>query len=89
MREYRLKIGEAATVRPRWWGKSWSVIYAGMLEDGTCSVVVMWTMGYNSAAYNLFLGRAEQEFRLPFGTATVVEPSPGELRFRFDDHAPR
>jgi hypothetical protein len=89
MREYRLNIGEAAAIRPRWWGKSWSVIYAGMLEDGTCSVVVMWTMGYNSAAYNLYLGRGQREFQLPFGTAAVVELSPNELQLRFDEHARR
>jgi len=86
MREYRLKVGETAVVRQRWWGKSWSIIYAGMLEDGTCSVVVVWTMGYNSAAYNLYLSRGERGFRLPFGTAAVVEMSPGELQMRFDEH---
>jgi len=88
MREYRLKVGETAVVRPRWWGKSWSITHAGMLEDGTCSVVVMWTMGYNSAAYNLYLSGGEREFCLPFGTATVVEPSSSELHFRFDERSP-
>jgi hypothetical protein len=43
----------------------------------------MWTMGYNSAAYNLYLPRERHEFRLPIGRAEIQEVSPHEIRFRF------
>ena len=33
-------VGEVATVFPRWWGKSWSVIYAGAVSDDGFSLPV-------------------------------------------------
>ena len=83
MTEFSLKVGESAAVRPRWWGKSWSVIYTGTQADGTCSIAVMWTMGHNSAAYNLYLTEAQREFRLPVGRVQVVEHSAAGVRLRF------
>ena len=84
MADYSLRLGETAKVRPRWWGKSWTVTYAGVLHDGTYSVVVTWLMGHQSAAYNLFLGRDQREFQLPVGTVRIVELSPDRLRLRFE-----
>jgi len=83
MSEFRLRVGERAAVRPRWWGRSWSVTYAGMFADGTYSFAVTWSAGHNSAAYNLFLGRDQREVRLPVGTLEVSEVSRAEVRFRF------
>jgi len=83
MTEFSVRIGGVAAVRPRWWGKAWSIIYAGMVGEETSSVAVMWTMGYNSAAYNLYLSLDQREFELPIGRVTVSDVSPGELRFRF------
>jgi hypothetical protein len=81
--EHRIRIGETAKVRPRWWGKSWSVTYAGMPSRDSYSVVVTWTMGHNSAAYNLYLHQDQRQFELPPGMVTVLEQSPEELRLRF------
>ncbi len=82
--EYRLKVGEAATVFPRWWGKSWSVIYGGALADGVVSFAVQWSMGHNSAAYNVYLSREAATFALPVGRVSVTSRSPSEIGIRFD-----
>ena len=87
MAEYHLKVGESKVVRPRWWGKSWSVIYAGMLPNGAFSVAIVWTMGHNSAAYNLYLAEDRRDFLLPVGKAEVLDVSPDEMRFRFEGRA--
>jgi len=89
MSQYRIRVGEVADVRPRWWGKSWQVIYAGTLRDGTISVVVQWALGHNSAAYNLYLHGDQEEFRLPVGTGTLLDSTPTELTFRFELHQPK
>ena len=83
MAEYRLRVGESAVVRPRWWGKSWAVIYAGTLGSGVRSLVVQWTMGHNSAAYNLFLAPDQREFLTPVGRGSVEWSSPDEIRLQF------
>ena len=82
--EYCLQVGEAATVFPPWWGKSWTVIHAGAVSDDVVSVAVQGSMGHNSAAYNLFLGRDTDGFALPVGRVRVVSLSPSEIRLRFE-----
>jgi len=85
MAEFRVRLGETAAVRPRWWGKSWSITYAGAPCEGAYSVAVTWTMGNNSAAYNLYLRREQREFALPIGRVRVLEVSPTEIRLQFDN----
>jgi hypothetical protein len=80
---YHLRIGETAVVRPRWWGKSWSVIYAGVPAEGSVALVVQWSMGHNSAAYDLYLHAGEREFFTPVGRGEVLEATSREIRFRF------
>jgi len=85
MLDLNLKLGESARVRPRWWGTTWSVIYAGMLRDGTCSFAVTWSLGHASAAYNVFLAPDIRRFVLPFGTIEVFDPSPERVRIRVEE----
>ena len=82
--EYRLKLGEVATVFPLWWGTNWSLTCCGMLSDGVVSVAVQWSMGHNSAAYNLFLSPETRPFALPVGRVSVTSRSPSEIGLRFE-----
>jgi hypothetical protein len=81
-REYILKVGAAAPVKRRI-VTSYSIIYAGMLDDSTYSLVVTMTSGYRSMAYNLYLPRSQSEIELPTGRMVVLNVSPQELHFSY------
>ena len=82
---YNLKIGETAKVRPTYFKSAESIVYAGMLNDLTYSIVVTWTFGYNSMAYNLYLQKDKKEFFTPKGHAQVEYVSTEEIRFTYSD----
>ena len=56
-----------------------------MLNDLTYSVVVTWTFGYNSMAYNLYLQKDKKEFFTPKGHVQVEYVSTEEIRFTYSD----
>ena len=56
-----------------------------MLNDLTYSVVVTWTFGYNSMAYNLYLPKNKKEFFTPKGRVQVEYVSTEEIRFTYSD----
>ena len=56
-----------------------------MLNDLTYSVVVSWTFGYNSMAYNLYLPKNKKEFFTPKGRVQVEYVSTEEIRFTYSD----
>ena len=80
---YSLKIGETAKVRPAFFKSAESIVYAWMLNDLTYSVVVTWTFGYNSMAYNLYLPKDKKEFFTPKGRVQVEYVSTEEIRFSY------
>ncbi len=83
---YNLKIGETAKVRPAFFKSAESIVYAGMLNDLTYSVVVTWTFGYNSMGYNLYLPKNKKEFFTPKGLVQVEYVSTEEIRFTYKEH---
>jgi hypothetical protein len=76
-----LKIGEKEKVSPAFFNSSESIIYAGMINDLTYSVVVTRTLGNNSFAYNLYLPKDKKEFATLKGHVQVEYVSTEELRF--------
>ena len=85
IREYILKVGESASVKRGFLTASYSVIYAGMLGDGTYSVVVTKVDGYRSMAYNLYLPRGQRTVELPKGRLVVRGVSPEEIHFSYEE----
>lgn len=80
--ETTLRLGEEATVRRRFFGKTWSVVYAGMLHDDRYALVMTWCFGHMATSYNLFLPSGVREVPFKGGTLRVVDVSPEQIRFR-------
>ena len=81
--EYTLKVGESAKIKKAFFTKSCSIVYAGMPNDETYSIAVTWSVGHNSAAYNLFFPRDNREISMSTaGRVTVYSVSPDEIRIR-------
>jgi hypothetical protein len=81
--EYTLRVGESAKIKRAFFSTSWSIVYAGMPNDATFSLVVMMSMGHNSAAYNLYFPVDAREFSLPTGSRVAVySVSQNEIRIR-------
>jgi len=56
-----------------------------MLNDLTYSVVVTWTFGNNSLAYNLYLPRDKKEIPTSKGRIQVEYVSTEEIRFTYQE----
>ena len=82
---YILKIGETAKVKPAFFKSAESIVYAGMINDSTYSVVVTWTFGYNSMGYNLYISKHTKEFYTQKGRVQVEYASPAEIRFTYQE----
>jgi len=79
---YSLLVGESAKVKTIFFGNI-SVVYAGMISEQVYSVVVQWTSGNNSSAYNLYLSRSQKEVRIPKGRLMISTVTPERLNFRY------
>jgi hypothetical protein len=80
---YTLKVGEEAKVK-RGFITTNAVVYGGMPNDDVYSLIINWTSGNASAAYNLYYSRSQREFELLGGRMTVLDISSREIRFRFE-----
>ena len=83
-KDYSLLVGQSAKVRTIFFGNI-TIVYAGMVSPDVYSVVVQWTSGNNSLAYNLYLGRTQKEVHLPKGRIHVSSATPERLNFRYLD----
>ena len=81
--KFKLKLSETAKVRPGFLRSSISIVYAGMLNESIFSVVVTWSSGHNSMAYNLFIPKHQREFFAPIGRVQVEYVSPEEIHFSY------
>ena len=81
-KEYVLKVGESAKIK-RGFLTTYTLVYAGMLSDYVYSIVVTWSAGHNSAAYNLYLEKGQREVNLLDGRLTVLDVNKGEIRLQF------
>ncbi len=81
-KDYSLLVGESAKVKTIFFGNI-TVAYAGMVSEQVYSVVVQWSSGNNSLAYNLYLGRNQREVHLPKGKIIVSGATPERMNFRY------
>ena len=83
-REYLLKVGESAQVKRGYvLTAGYALVYAGMPNEATYSIVVTREYGNQAMAYNLFIARDQTEVDLPIGRLTVFHVTPAEIRLRF------
>ena len=82
IKEYNLKIGETAEIKKGILSK-YSVVYAGKLNSSLFSLVVTWTSGYNSMAYNLYLPTTQTKLKISRWVLDIQSVSSENLIFRF------
>lgn len=80
--EYILKVGESAKLKKGFF-TTYSLVYAGMLSDYVFSLVLTWSAGHNSAAFNLYLEKSQREINILGGRMTILDVNRGEIRFQF------
>jgi hypothetical protein len=81
--EFHLTIGEKKKLKSFFMG-SWSIAYAGMPSERVFSIALIWSLGQNSAAYNLFLPADQRRFTLMNRRVVVSEVSPSAIRGRVE-----
>ena len=80
-REHSLKIGESAFIKRGFLTKV-SLIYAGIPNEKVYSLVVSWSSGYNSLAYNLYIPIDQRQIEISDVKLTIESLSPNEIHFR-------
>lgn len=80
--EYILQVGESVKIK-RGFMTTHSLVYAGMLSDYVFSIVLTWSAGHNSAAYNLYIDKGHREISILDGRLAVLDVSKSEIRFQF------
>jgi hypothetical protein len=80
--EYVLRLSQTVKVRPGVFRSQISIVYAGMIDENTFSIAVIWSYGNNSMAYNLFFPRHQRELEIPKGKIEIISITKDELRFR-------
>jgi hypothetical protein len=83
---YTLRLGEGAKVRPGIFKSTVSIIYSGMLNEDISTLVVNWSFGHNSMAYNLFFTKRQKEIFTPKGRLEIEYVSSEEIRFSYFDN---
>lgn len=83
--EHILKLGEAADIQGGIFQANIKVIYAGMVSDSSYSIVVRWSMGNNSLAYNLYFTDRQREIHLPKGKLIVINVGRDQLIFKHEN----
>lgn len=84
--KFTLNVSESANVRFGAIKKSVPVIYAGKISEQKYSIVVTWSYGNQSAAYNLFLSIDQKEVFIPKGKLIIKGVSDRELTFIFQEN---
>jgi hypothetical protein len=84
MREYTLKVGQTVPLRKSFFGKTYQIIFAGMPNDSTYTLVITMTYGYNMMAYNLFFRTDQKDIDLKYGRLRVSRVTSREITFVFE-----
>jgi hypothetical protein len=84
MQEYTLKVGQTVPLRRSLLGSTYKVIFAGMPNDSTYTLVITMTLGYNMMAYNLFFRTDQKDIDLKYGRIRISRVSPREISFVID-----
>ena len=85
LKNYTVRLGEHVKVRPAFFKSTESIIYSGKLNEDIYSIVVSWTFGYNSMAYNLFFSKQQKEISTIKGRLEIDYVSSEEIRFSYSD----
>lgn len=80
--EYTLRFTETAKVRTGTFRASISVVFAGRINDATYSLAILWPLGNNSMAYNLYLDKKNTKIFIPKVLLEILYVSDKEIRFR-------
>ena len=83
--DQRLKVGDEIPIKTGWLKKQ-SLIYAGMINDHTASIIINNTDAHNSWAYNLYVSKYPYEFGTKYGRVSVVHFNADELAVRTTRH---
>jgi len=83
LNEHRIRVSQTAKVRPGVFRAQVSVVYAGMINESTYSIAVLWSYGHNSMAYNLYLPKNQTEIEIPKGRLEVLYVSKDEIQFKY------
>jgi len=79
MKEFILKVGESAKIKTKFMGDS-RIVYAGMPNKDTYSIVVTHTMGNNSSAYNLYFPITQRNIEIEKKSFNVYELNSDRIR---------
>jgi hypothetical protein len=82
-RVYELKINQSVPLK-RWWLSKMHVLYAGMPNETTYSLVMTYTSSHNSIAYNLFIPKSQKEIDLIKGRLVVLRVNADSISFRHE-----
>jgi len=80
--EQILRLGEWAILERGWLQKR-RIMFAGESSPGIYTIVAEWSKSHNSAAYNIYFHKDQNEFPVFNGRITILDVSGRELRFRF------
>ena len=81
--ERTLRLGEWTVVGRGWFQKR-LLFFAGESSPGIYSVVLEWTNAHNSAAYNLYFSKSQNQIQVFNGRITIFDVNMKEMRFRFE-----
>ena len=81
-KEFKLNVGETAKLKQNIMSHL-KVVFAGMLNDSTFSIAILWTHGNNSLAYNLYLPVDQKEVEIPKGNLEIMHVSNKGIRFKY------
>lgn len=84
-RQYALRIGESATVRPGTFRSKITIVFAGFLDASTYSIAVLWSTGNNSLAYNLYLPQTQKEVDIIKGRLVRINVTKDRLYCEFQE----
>lgn len=60
-------------------------MFAGESGPGIYSIVAEWSKNHNSAAYNIYFHKSQEEFQVFKGRFTIIDVTGKELRFRYKE----
>ena len=73
--QYQLEIGDSVEIKRRFVTQI-CLVYAGMPNDRTLSLVVIKISGYQGMAYNLYLPTDQRHLRIAQADITIESVSP-------------
>jgi hypothetical protein len=83
MGEFRIRVGESAKIK-RSFFSTHTLIYAGMISDRVYSLVITYSAGHNSMAYNLYVPVSTSEIHHEKAKLLVQNVTAQEISLRIE-----